>query len=151
MEVIMIEGMIEEFLDFAKEIGDEGAFNRASHARKKRSLKKNYWDFSPFLPVESTGALNGARMIAIHPVEDRYFTNREFAQMMCLPPDMEIPSESPGKIFQNVPVETAAVWTREVVKYINGELQMSDSKYLKQDNVSQTIFNAYPKMLTSLF
>lgn len=131
MDVIMMEGKIGDFLQYVESIGNQGAFNRATHAKNKRELGKNYWDFSPFLPGDSTGALNGARMCAIHPTEDRYFTTKEFGQMMCLPKDMTLPVESPGKIFQNVPANTVADWTSEVVKFCRGELEMSDQRYLK--------------------
>ena len=59
---------------------------------------------------------------------------------MGLPDDMEVPAgEHMGRVFQNVPSSTAADWTREVVKFIKGELQFSEHAFIKQDNISQRI------------
>jgi site-specific DNA-cytosine methylase len=151
MDVIFVENLYEDFIKYVEQKGDEGSYNRAMHAKKKRDMGKNYWDFSPFMPVESTGALNGARMNAIHPTEERYFLNREFAHMMCIPNDMEIPEDAPGKIFQNVPAITAEAWSNQVVKFVKGELELSKEKFLKQDNTTQTIRNSSEIKSTVLF
>jgi site-specific DNA-cytosine methylase len=138
MDVVLMSGRIEEYLDFVQK-GEysEEAYNRAAHARHKREISKNFWDFSPFLPGDATGALTGARMNAIHPTEDRLMTYRELSHLMGIPLDMAIPNDAPGKIFQNVPSGTSADWTREVVKFCKGELPFSEQKFLKQDNVIQ--------------
>jgi site-specific DNA-cytosine methylase len=141
MDVILMSGKIENYLDFVKNDDrfTEEAFNRASHARYKRDIGKNFWDFSPFIPGDATGALTGARMNAIHPTEDRLLTYRELSHLMGIPLDMKIPEDAPGKIFQNVPAWTAADWTTEVVKYIKGELADSGEVFVRQDNILQKI------------
>lgn len=138
MDVVLMSGRIEEYLDFVQK-GEytEEAYNRAAHARHKREIGKNFWDFSPFLPGDATGALTGARMNAIHPSEERLLTYRELSHLMGIPLDMKIPHDAPGKIFQNVPSGTSADWTLEVVKFCKGELPFSEQKFLKQDNVIQ--------------
>jgi site-specific DNA-cytosine methylase len=140
MDVVLMSGKIEEYLSFVQN-GDytEEAFNRASHARYKREIGKNFWDFSPFLPGDASGALTGARMNAIHPTEDRLMTYRELSYLMGIPLDMKIPNDAPGKIFQNVPAGTSADWTREVVKFCKDELSFSEEKFLKQNNINQLI------------
>lgn len=140
MDVVLMSGRIEEYLRFVKDGGySEEAYNRAAHAQHKRDIGKNFWDFSPFLPGDATGALTGARMNAIHPTEDRLLTYRELSHLMGIPLDMKIPDDAPGKIFQNVPSGTSADWTREVVKFCNNELPFSEEKFLKQDNVIQRV------------
>ena len=52
---------------------------------------------------------------------------------------MENSARNWNHICQNVPVNTAADWAREVVKFCRGELEMSPFSFLKQDNVSQRI------------
>lgn len=140
MDVVLMSGRAEEYLEFVQN-GDftAEAYNRAKHAKYKREIGKNYWDFSPFIPGDATGALTGARMNAIHPFEDRFLTYRELAHLMGLPGDMKLPIDAPGKIFQNVPSWTASDWTFEVVKFLRGELQDSGRKFLKQDNIQQKI------------
>jgi hypothetical protein len=141
MDVVLMSGKIEDYLEFVKNddrFSDE-AFNRASHAKYKREIGKNFWDFSPFIPGDATGALTGARMNAIHPTEDRLMTYRELSHLMGIPLDMKIPNEAPGKIFQNVPSFTAADWTTEVMKYVKGELEDSGETFVKQDNILQKI------------
>jgi hypothetical protein len=42
-------------------------------------------------------------------------------------------------ITQNVPVNTAQDMIKECVKFINGELPLSNNKIIKQNNINQTI------------
>jgi hypothetical protein len=59
---------------------------------------------------------------------------------MGLPNDMIVPdNDHMGRVFQNVPSATAADWTREVIKFVHGELEMSEHSFLKQDNIAQRI------------
>lgn len=152
IDVILKEKKSDEFIDFLKTSGNDSLVNAVLHAKKKRDEGKNFWFRSSFLPGDSTGALNGSSMQIIHHSEDRYYTVRELAQLMCLPKDMKLPMESPGKIFQNVPANTAADWTEEVVKFCKGELELSSHAFLKQDNVSRRIETpVVPKVSVSLF
>jgi site-specific DNA-cytosine methylase len=139
MDVMINSGKPDEYIEWVKENYPDHA-KKAEHALYKRRNGMGFWDSSPFLPTDFTGAFTGARMNAIHPVEDRVLTRRELMHFMGLPNDMETaPSEHMGRVFQNVPSSTAADWTREVVKFINGELQFSEHAFIKQDNISQRI------------
>jgi hypothetical protein len=40
-------------------------------------------------------------------------------------------------VTQNVPVKTAQDMTDDVIKFIKGELEMTNSKFVKQDNIRQ--------------
>ncbi len=139
MDVMINSGKADEYISWVKEHHPDHA-KRAEHAYFKRSNGMGFWDGSPFLPTDYTGAFTGARMNAIHPIEDRVLTRRELMHFMGLPNEMEAPPfEHMGKVFQNVPSATSADWTGEVVKFIRGELPLSEHTFLKQDNISQRI------------
>lgn len=139
MDVMINSGKADEYISWVKENHPNHA-KKAEHALFKRSNGMGFWDGSPFLPTDFTGAFTGARMNAIHPIEDRVFTRRELMYFMGLPNEMKTPGfEHMGRIFQNVPSATSADWTREVVKFIKGELPKSESNFIKQDNISQRI------------
>jgi site-specific DNA-cytosine methylase len=139
MDVMINSGKPEEYIAWVKEHYPEHA-KKAEHALFKRTNGMGFWDSSPFLPTDFTGAFTGARMNAIHPTEDRVLTRRELMYFMGLPNDMVVPiNDHMGRVFQNVPSATAADWTREVIKFIKGELEMTEHTFLKQDNISQRV------------
>lgn len=139
MDVMINSGKAKEYIDWVK-IHHPDHSKKAEHALYKRNNGMGFWDSSPFLPTGHTGAFTGARMNAIHPVEDRVLTRRELMHFMGLPNDMKIPHpDNMGRVFQNVPSDTAADWTREVVKFVEGKLEKTDYSFVKQDNISQRI------------
>ena len=58
---------------------------------------------------------------------------------MGMPSDFELISGNLQHVTQNVPVKTAQDMTDEVIKFINGELPMTNSRFIKQDNLRQSI------------
>lgn len=59
---------------------------------------------------------------------------------MGMPHDFEIQdSRQVNHIAQNVPVRTAQDMADEVRKFCEGELKMTQYKFMKQDNTSQKI------------
>lgn len=151
MDVIISSGKGKDYVDWVRE-NYPNHEKKAAHALFKRENGMGFWDSSPFLPGDYTGAFTGARMNAIHPVEDRIVTRRELMHFMGLPHDMEVPvQDHMGRVFQNVPSNTAADWTREVVKYINGELPMTEEKFMKQNNLNQQIEGIVRNKAVSLF
>ena len=151
MDVMINSGKASHYIDWVKEHYPNHA-KKAEHALYKRSNGMGFWDSSPFLPTDYTGAFTGARMNAIHPIEDRVLTRRELMYFMGLPNDMIIPTpDQMGKIFQNVPSSTSADWTREVIKFINGELELSEHTFIKQDNISQRVEVPKREKSVSLF
>ena len=139
MDVMINSGKPDEYITWVKEHYPDQA-KKAEHALYKRRNGMGFWDSSPFLPTDFTGAFTGARMNAIHPTEDRVLTRRELMHFMGLPSDMVVPlNDHMGRVFQNVPSATSADWTREVIKFCNDELEMSEHPYIRQDNTSQRI------------
>ena len=148
MDVMINSGKANEYISWVKEHYPLHA-KKAEHALFKRTNGMGFWDGSPFLPTDFTGAFTGARMNAIHPVDDRVFTRRELMYFMGLPNDMKTPPpEHMGRVFQNVPSATSADWTLEVVKFIKGELVSSDHSFVKQDNIAQR--TEYPKIVKAV-
>ena len=58
---------------------------------------------------------------------------------MGLPTDFKLITNNIAHITQNVPVCTAKDMTEQAIKFINGQLKMTDFKYIKQDNIKQKI------------
>lgn len=62
---------------------------------------------------------------------------------MGMPHDFEIESSRHiNHIAQNVPVRTAQDMADEVRKFCEGELKMTQYKYMKQDNTIQKVIEA---------
>ena len=82
--------------------------------------------------------------LAAHTEEDRFFNVRELLHLMGMPEDFQVenPAKNWNHICQNVPVNTAADWAREVVKFCRGELEMSTFHFVKQNNLSRKITQA---------
>jgi hypothetical protein len=100
----------------------------------------NYYSIEPVVFTGYTSAITGKNIeITLHPKEQRYLTTREIMSMMGLPNDFELVTPNIVHITQNVPVCTAKDMTDQVIKFINGNLELSESTYIKQDNIKQHI------------
>ena len=94
----------------------------------------------PVVYKDSTNAIISKNMHwTLHPTECRFLTTREILAMMGMPSDFELISGNLQHVTQNVPVKTAQDMTDEVIKFINGELPMTNSRFIKQDNLRQSI------------
>ena len=76
-----------------------------------------------------------------HPTEDRYITFREAMTIMGMPDDFELldPEKSSNHICQNVPVQTAADMSSEVLAYLEGRRETTSAPYVYQFNASKTV------------
>ena len=93
------------------------------------------------LPKDKIGAFVGHMPTNLtHPDEDRFLTVREALSLMKLPEDFILlnPKRSLNHICQNVPVTTAEHPARMVKKFLEGNIEMIDTKYLVQDNRKRT-------------
>ena len=75
----------------------------------------------------------------LHPVENRYLNSREIMALMGLPSDFKLVTNNLQQVTQNVPVCTAQDMTEQVIKFINGELPMTQYNFIKQNNLQQKI------------
>lgn len=96
--------------------------------RRGTYVPKNYINaFVGHMPVMCT-----------HHEEDRYLTYREGMSIMGLPESFELvnPKKNTNHMCQNVPVGTATDMAREIVKWLDGQLDSSSSTYISQNNLS---------------
>jgi site-specific DNA-cytosine methylase len=133
--------ILEDSINFAKENGFDRDVRYLMHVKNKVNMNKGFWDSSPVVIKEYTNAVISKNSFrTIHPIENRFFTLRENMCLMGLPLDFKLTDEKcANTITQNVPVNTAQDMIKEAIKFINGELQMSNHKVIKQNNISQTI------------
>ena len=64
---------------------------------------------------------------------------QELMWLMGMDGDFKLAHEGFQQISQNVPVNTAADWTTQVLKWMDGGLTDSGIDYLKQDNTVKRI------------
>lgn len=135
-------GHLDDFIRWAHETNNELGIKIGEHAKYKFSIGKGVWDGSAHVFDQRMNACIGRNMCdTVHPTEDRSLTVREALHMMAFPHDfnMERPKQTFNHIAQNVPVCTAADMVRMAVKFMEGELEMSESDFVKQNNWKQKI------------
>lgn len=99
-----------------------------------------YFARQPIVYKDATNAIISKNMhFILHPVESRFLSTREIMALMGLPDDFELISNNLQNVTQNVPVKTASDITEEVVKYLNGDLEMTNSDFVMQNNMTQKI------------
>lgn len=134
-------GLLDESIEWSQQnFPDSNEYRALVHIKEKLMEGKGYWDSSTKLYKNTFNAVISKNMWgAVHPVEPRFLTIREFMHLMGLPHDYELlnPMISYNHIAQNVPVNTAADWTAEVLRYLRGELPSSGQRFFKQDNTAR--------------
>lgn len=101
---------------------------------------KGFFAMQPIVYEECCNAIISKNMNwTLHPTECRFLNTREIMAMMGMPDDYELISNNLQHVTQNVPVKTAKDMTEDVIKFLNGELVMTKSKFIKQNNISQTV------------
>ena len=121
---------------------DEKDYKRLASAKAKLDAGKNYMVPGPFFFDKKVNAMVGRTITStMHPTEERYLSVREVMHLMGMPHDFEFSPSEPGAalnmLAQNVPSFTAADMTTEVIKYLRGELEMSEQSFLMQNNHKQ--------------
>ena len=129
----------------SKTVGNRTHIQYLEHVKRKRELGLGYWDDSPRFMLEGCFAtvMKKTMMWGVHPKEDRFLSGREYMHLMGLPHDFTIDDErSLNHIAQNVPTCTARDMALQVVKFIRGQLPMTDKCFIKQDNILGRITEA---------
>lgn len=99
-----------------------------------------YFAIQPIVYKGAANAIISKNMWwTLHPVEDRYLSTREIMSLMGLPNDFELVTNNLQQVTQNVPVCTAQDMTDQVIKFINGELPMTEYNFIKQNNLQQKV------------
>lgn len=130
-------GLLPEANAWMHSVGHERGIKVSDHAIKKFSDGKGIWDSSTHVFDECMNAVIGRNLAdTIHPKFDRSLTIREALHMMGFPHDFELVGglAKMNHIAQNVPVPTSRDIHTEIGKFIRGELALSDTNYLRQDN-----------------
>jgi site-specific DNA-cytosine methylase len=104
----------------------------------KRGL--GYFAPQPLVYKGSTNAIISKNMFwTLHPLENRFLSTRELLSLMGMPADFELISGNLQHVTQNVPVCTAKDMTEQVIKFINGELDITSSTFMKMNNLTQKV------------
>jgi len=130
-------GLLPEANAWMHSTGHERGKKVSDHAIKKFSDGKGIWDSSTHVFDECMNAVIGRNLAdTIHPKFDRSLTIREALHMMGFPHDFELVGglAKMNHIAQNVPVPTSRDIHTEIAKFVRGELPLSDTNYLRQDN-----------------
>jgi site-specific DNA-cytosine methylase len=130
-------GLLSEANAWMHSVGHERGIKVSDHAIKKFAEGKGIWDSSTHVFNECMNAVIGRNLAdTIHPKFDRSLTIREALHMMGFPHDFELVGglAKMNHIAQNVPVPTSRDIHTEIAKFIRGELPLSDTNYLRQDN-----------------
>lgn len=139
LEYIIHNSSLEKYLIYLKDDNaDEKYVKKIEYIKGKLDMGLNFRDWSYHISTKYTNSLTGARMDVIHPTEDRLLHVKELMYLMGLPCDMKIPSTKDlPKLFQNVPSTTAAYWFNEIVEALLGNRSMSNTYFLKHDNIKK--------------
>ena len=106
----------------------------------QRALEKRVWDSSPHINAVDIPAVVGRTLqLSTHPTEQRWMNIQEIMWLMGIDDSFKLAHEGYAQISQNVPVNTAADWTLQVMKWLKGDLENSGIDYLKQDNTTKRI------------
>ena len=135
---------IEEVINWVeKNYPNTSEMRYLNYIKSKLDSNMGVWDSTPYYSKTYVNAVISRGMyMTVHPTLDRFMNIREYMHLMGLPHDFElnfIKSKNYNHIAQNVPVNTAADITTEVIKYINDELSISTYSYLVQDNNFENI------------
>lgn len=150
MDYICINDEWSKFIDWLKtdEIGNKSISNTgkrthlslAEYRLNKIQNGLRFYCDEPILYFDYTGAVTGKIVsLMLHPKEMRYLTQREAMALMGLPEDFKVTSGNIAHITQNVPVCTARDMTNQAIKFINGELELTDYNFIKQNNLNRKI------------
>jgi len=136
------KGWMKEANEWFHRTGNEKGAKYSDHAIMKFADGKGVWDGSVHVFGEYMNAVIGRNMVdTMHPTEERSLTIREALHMMGFPENFELLHglKKMNHIAQNVPVPTSADLHSEIAKFLTGELDMSESTYLRQNNHKQLI------------
>jgi site-specific DNA-cytosine methylase len=137
-------GYLQQALEWFRETDNEKGIKYAEHAVKKFSEGLGIWDGSTHVFGDCMNAVIGRNMSdTIHPKHNRSLTIREALHMMGFPSDFELIGgrSKSNHIAQNVPACTAKDIHLEIAKYLRGELEMSTTNYLRQNNHKEVTEN----------
>lgn len=113
-----------------KNLSHPKAKKRITQAKKKLKAGKNYWAHSvTMLKGILPGVVANIPTEGINYFHDDFITVRESLRLMGMPDDFNLvtdPKNSINHVCQNVPVFTARDICSQILKYLNGNIEMND-------------------------
>lgn len=145
----MLGNTLTEVADWMDANGHTHTAKRARAMQKKVDSNLGYWSHGVTLAKgiipSFIGAMPGS---LIDSKKGTFLTLRDGLRFMGMPEDFEIHYEKPvrhyNKISQNVPVFTAQDMMMNVIDYLNGNCDFSDSPYFKQSNKNYNMESVIP-------
>ena len=136
-QFIVRNELIDECLEWLNDRRPEHKeVRKFEHIKNKLSMGKSFLDHSPAFYNDCTNAIVGRTLqMIMHPEQPRGMSHREIMHLMGLPSDFNLQTKRLNDVAQNVPTCTARDMTYEVIKYLNGDLEDSNLKNYKQDNI----------------
>jgi DNA (cytosine-5)-methyltransferase 1 len=134
------KGWMKEANEWFHKTGNEKGIKYSDHAIMKFADGKGVWDGSVHVFGEYMNAVIGRNMVdTMHPTEERSLTIREALHMMGFPEDFELLDglKKMNHIAQNCPVPTSRDMHLEISKFLTGDLELSNTTYLRQNNLKQ--------------
>jgi len=142
LKYIIKNDLMNDFYSWAVETNNEKAKELGAYALEKYANGGEIWDSSINI-YESVmdGVISRNMVDTLHPIEERNITIREALHMMGFPHDFELLKGKTNyeHIGQTVPVCTSRDMVIESIKFMNNELPMSTSNFIKQNNKSQEV------------
>ena len=141
MDYIEERTTYKEVANWMRENGYESTAKKCDRQYHKLKSGGNIMRKTTEIPKDKIGAFVGHMPTSLsHPDEDRYLTVREALSLMKLPEDFQLldPKRNLNHMCQNVPVTTAEWPAKMIKKYLEGDLDMIDTKYLVFDNRKQS-------------
>lgn len=138
---VVKSSLMDEFVAWSRDNHEKG-YELGTHAMKKFADGKGVWDGSIHVFRDHMNALIGRALAeSVHPNEDRSLNIREALHMMGFPSDFQLQGgrKNLNHIAQNVPTCTARDLVSEAMKFIRGELEMTDVDLLKLNNNTKKI------------
>lgn len=136
------KGYLDEALEWFEKTDNELGAKFASHAKRKLADGMGIWDGSTHVFGDTINSVIGRNMFdSIHPTEERSLTVREAFTLMGFPKNFELLGgrKNINHIAQNVTTCSGRDIVLEAIKFLCGELELSHSDFVKQDNVKQRI------------
>lgn len=147
-EILGFDKAIEYFDNKINENPDDASLIKVKanveHYKKKKEAGLSFWDNTTILANrgEFVNAIVGKSLTSmVNPIEERAYSIREMMFLMGMPHDFYLHNHKTNwnHICQNVPVKTSAYIANQIYEFLNGNLEISTERFVKQDNIKQKI------------
>jgi site-specific DNA-cytosine methylase len=128
------EDKMDDIIQYMYQAGDEQYLKRAEFAKMKLDMGKNFWSFGPFVMKGQINTLYAVALNNGYLIEKgRGLSVRDAMHLMGIPHDFVFDGLDYNHICQNVPTCTAEFMSIQAKKFVNGEMELSNEKFLRQD------------------